>query len=129
MNLTCSECENPILQKNVIIEHLNCRHSDFQSNFEKGEKLVCPKCNKDLKQIGVDYARVGSGYQCANKHLFSAPEVKFECLACKEKFGIEDGNLEIQKFYSLNHEKMESAHESYLEFVCLPEGLFPKKKI
>jgi KaiC/GvpD/RAD55 family RecA-like ATPase len=129
INLACPECQNLALKKSGIIEHLNCRYSDFLSNFEKQEKLVCPKCNKELTQIGVDYAKIGTGYQCSNKHIFPAPEISFECLACKEKFDMDSWHLEVQKNYNIKQERKENIKQSSLEFACSPEGFLSKKQV
>ncbi|MCW3983415.1 MAG: hypothetical protein NWE96_05410 [Candidatus Bathyarchaeota archaeon] len=99
--LQCPQCESRLLNRGEIIEHFSCGYVDFDTNFKRDDKLVCLKCNKDLKQIGVDYRRVGVGYSCANRHLFSTPRIVFVCSKCKEQFDFSEAKLEKQYIYEL----------------------------
>lgn len=102
--MQCPECENRLLEKWVVIEHFKCGYTDFKSTFKTDGKLICPKCGTELKQIGVDYRRVDTGYRCANKHLFSNPILSFVCSECKEKFNLSDAKLKDQYEYELTEE-------------------------
>jgi KaiC/GvpD/RAD55 family RecA-like ATPase len=59
MYLQCPTCQSQLLEKTEALEHFNCGHINARTNFEHNGKLMCPKCNKELKQIGVDYKRAG----------------------------------------------------------------------
>ncbi|PVX25871.1 MAG: hypothetical protein CW691_03230, partial [Candidatus Bathyarchaeum sp.] len=99
--LQCPECQNRVLEKGDIIEHFKCGNIDFENKFIRGEKLVCGKCNNELKQLGVDYRRAGVGYQCSNKHIFSSPKTVFVCAQCREQFELKDALLQTQFNYEL----------------------------
>jgi KaiC/GvpD/RAD55 family RecA-like ATPase/DNA-directed RNA polymerase subunit RPC12/RpoP len=109
--LQCPDCGNRLLEKGDIIEHFSCGHVDFELNFQANSKLVCPKCVKELKQIGVDYKKLGIGYQCSNKHLFTNPRLTLVCANCNEKFNIEDAKLESQYTYTLTEKGKHLAKE------------------
>jgi len=112
--LQCPECESRLLNRGEIIEHFICGCVDFDSNFKHEDKLVCPKCNKELKQVGVDYRRVGVGYSCANRHMFSAPRIVFVCTQCRAQFGLSEAKLEKQYTYELTEKgKRQAEQDSY----------------
>ncbi|MGD2066182.1 MAG: recombinase zinc beta ribbon domain-containing protein, partial [Candidatus Bathyarchaeota archaeon] len=74
---------------------------DFRSKFEKDGVLVCPKCGKKLKVIGVDYRKIENWYRCSNKHVFGQPNFKFECSKCGGRFSLEDTRIEMLHKYNL----------------------------
>jgi hypothetical protein len=99
--MQCPECQNRVLDKGEIIEHFKCGNIGFEASFVRSGKLVCQKCNSELKQLGVDYRRVGVGYRCANKHLFSIPKIVFVCAQCREQFDLNEAKLQTQYSYEL----------------------------
>jgi KaiC/GvpD/RAD55 family RecA-like ATPase/DNA-directed RNA polymerase subunit RPC12/RpoP len=101
MYLQCPECQSRLLDKGDIIEHFCCGNVGFETGFIRGDKLVCQKCNSELKQLGVDYRRVGVGYSCENKHIFSLPKIVFVCTKCREKFDLNEAKLETSFSYEL----------------------------
>lgn len=92
--LVCPVCNSTELVKGEVIEHHKCHHIDFKTNFvgEDGS-LVCPKCEEKLKQIGVDYVKVGISYKCNNSHIFPSPEHRYFCRQCKESFSEDESKL------------------------------------
>jgi len=99
--LQCPECQSRVLDKGEILEHFKCGNVGFESAFTRGDKLVCQKCNSELKQLGVDYRRVGVGYRCANKHIFSIPRIMFVCTQCKTEFDLREAKLQTLFSYEL----------------------------
>ena len=102
LRLQCPECGDIQLKKGESLEHLACGHVDFVSKFERGEgELVCPKCEKKLKMIGVDYRRIKSWYKCSHNHFFGQPATGFNCCYCKKDFTSADALLEMLQEYQL----------------------------
>ena|GEM_PF-1319990 len=99
--LKCPDCGNILLEKGETIEHFNCGHVAFRLNFEREGKLVCPKCHKELRQIGVDYRQVGAWYKCSAGHVFPNIQVQFICTKCKYKFDLDSARLGTHKKYAL----------------------------
>ena len=100
--LECPECKSTQMNKEEALEHFDCGHIDFRSNFDKGEgSLVCPKCGKKLKVIGVDYRKIENWYRCSNKHFFGQPNFKFGCSKCNRRFTLEEANLDMLHQYNL----------------------------
>jgi CheY-like chemotaxis protein len=100
--LECPECESTQINKEEALEHFDCGNIDFRSKFDKGEGvLVCPKCGKKLKVIGVDYRKIENWYSCPNKHFFGQPNIKFGCPKCNRRFSLEEAKLEMLQRYKL----------------------------
>lgn len=80
----CPYCGSIRFEKVVIIEHLPCGYSGPETDFltPTGD-LVCPKCGKRLKAIGVDYLKTADLYHCLDcGEFFSLPEMRFICMNC-----------------------------------------------
>jgi CheY-like chemotaxis protein len=81
----CRNCGASNFVRGRVIEHNKCGHVDLENSYEgKAEnKLTCPKCNKDLKLIGVDYFRLESAFKCLACHIvFSSPTQTYDCNNC-----------------------------------------------
>ncbi len=105
--LVCPICDSYDLDKGEVIEHNKCHHIDFKSNFvDYNGNFVCPKCGEALKQIGVDYMRVGVNYTCHNHHIFPYAEHKYTCKNCGKEFNEDEANLvELYKYRILDEGK------------------------
>jgi uncharacterized protein YejL (UPF0352 family) len=80
-----------------VIEHLNCGNIDLESNFlsSEGGGLICRKCNKRLKAIGVDYVKPGSYCICLSCNKLS-PEGRAQpiCLNCARSLAADELKVE-----------------------------------
>jgi len=73
---------------------------DTNGNF------TCPKCGEPVKQIGVDYIKVGVNYSCHNGHIFPYPEHLYKCVECIEEFTEEESKLfDVYKYEILDEGK------------------------
>ncbi|MEM2967908.1 MAG: ATPase domain-containing protein [Candidatus Bathyarchaeia archaeon] len=101
LHLKCPDCVSLLLEKGETLEHFSCGHVAFRPNFEHDGKLICPKCHKELRQIGVDYRQIGSWYKCSAGHISPNAQLKLICAKCHAEFDIDNANLTIQKTYEL----------------------------
>lgn len=102
LHLECPECESNKMAKEEALEHFDCGNIDFRSKYDKGEGiLVCPKCGKKLKVIGVDYRKIENWYRCSNSHHFGQPNFKFVCSKCNGRFPLEETRIDTLYDYSL----------------------------
>lgn len=101
LHLHCPECNSPLMIKGDTIEHYPCGEVNFRSMYEKGDKLVCPKCKKELKTLGVDFRKIGVWHRCSKGHLFILPNQRFGCLECDGKFNLDNTALEVLHEYKL----------------------------
>ena len=67
---------------------------DVEKNFNKKEKLVCPKCDKPLEKEDVDYKKAGVWCKCnsCNKN-FDIPTPSHFCRKCGTISTFEEVNL------------------------------------
>ncbi|MEM0253817.1 MAG: ATPase domain-containing protein [Candidatus Bathyarchaeia archaeon] len=123
--LECPECKSTIIEKGEAIEHFKCGHVDFRNKFEKGDKMVCPKCGKELNKIGVDYRKAGTWYRCHQGHMFAVPLIYFSCIKCNRIYDLDEAKFEIQNIYQLNEEakekldKLREKEQTTIDFCAL----------
>ncbi len=80
VHFTCSICGSPSLEKVNVLEHLTCGYIAPEKEFHKEGQLVCPKCRKTLKALGVDYKRQRNVYKCLEcGSLIPIPDRLYSC--------------------------------------------------
>lgn len=82
VQLACPDCKFQSIAKSDLLTHYECQYSgpvaEFRSNARAG--FVCPKCNKELKRVGIDYGNPGIGFECSNcDKVFQFPLVLSYC--------------------------------------------------
>jgi transcription elongation factor Elf1 len=99
----CPMCKSFNISKGQAIEHLDCGHVDLEENFRTDEGRVCPKCGKKVRQIGVDYSRVGALYRCEDcGEKFSEPMNMLRCMRCGATFPQEEAAEKNIYSYTFN---------------------------
>jgi Thaumarchaeal output domain 1 len=79
----CRACGGSDLADEAIIHHYRCGCQQAESGFVHGMALVCPKCRRDLRHIGVDYSKSGLTVRCRHCGACSPePDPRFACLDC-----------------------------------------------
>jgi Thaumarchaeal output domain 1 len=79
----CPQCGGADLVEESLVHHFRCGWQDAESHFAQGRILVCPKCRRELRHLGVDYDKPGMIVVCrACKASNSEPMVRFACLDC-----------------------------------------------
>lgn len=78
------------LETENLIHHFSCAYVGPESDFSREDKFICPKCNKTLRHIGVDYDKPSVMYHAVDHdRYFQNPEMKAECLNCGHMNDIE----------------------------------------
>ena len=79
----CSKCRSAHLVDESYLHHFRCAYQGPESEFRRGEDLVCPKCSRELVNFGTDYDRPGAMSVCLKcRHADSEPLIGFSCLDC-----------------------------------------------
>lgn len=87
---TCPKCSSVDISEHNMIHHFRCANISPEHTYMNGGRLVCPKCSRDLKHIGVDYDRPTTSYHCNQCSInFSEAKVICECENCLKKSPIE----------------------------------------
>jgi GGDEF domain-containing protein len=98
----CPKCGSSNSTTEDIIHHFPCAYvgplSDFTNEID--DQLDCPKCNKRLRHIGVDYDKPSVLHECkACDHKFQDFNVKAKCLSCSTDNLVEQlKGREIRKY-------------------------------
>lgn len=97
LKISCPLCGSTNTDQGKVIEHLNCGNIDLESNFfsTEGGGLICRKCKKRLKAIGVDYVKPGSYCICLSCNKLS-PEGRTQpiCLNCARSLAADELKVE-----------------------------------
>jgi len=101
--LVCPLCDSSKLKRGLTIEHLECGYIGFE---EEVKNMICPKCGKKMRALGVDYRKPGVMYRCLScKSFTSKPAKKFACLKERHVFYEEEAASKEIYSYRLNPEK------------------------
>ena len=110
--LFCPRCQGVNLEKEILIEHYKCGFNGSESSFRSGQDYVCPKCNKTLTQIGVDYQRLGVAYECTHcQEKFTEPVEKWTCQDCENRFETKEASLRYLHIFKLADNAKTSLHQ------------------
>lgn len=116
----CPKCESLKIEDEATIHHFQCANVGRESDYVKGAKLICPKCNNELRHIGVDYDKPSEVLWCATcNHNFADPKLDCLCLACGRSFKPEDANIGDISEYSISEMGIRAAAEGVLPGVGL----------
>ena len=110
IHYTCPQCKSFDVKKSALIEHIKCGYIDTEDRFQQEEKLVCPKCHKELTQPDLDYHRAGVWCTCNNcGKSFDIPVPAHFCRECNENFTFDEANYNDVYSYSLTSDAKEEA--------------------
>lgn len=89
----CPKCSSANTTPDDIIHHFPCGYvgpmQDFKNEID--DKLDCPKCNKRLRHIGVDYDKPSVIHECNNcNHKFQDYYVNAKCMSCSSDKPVEN---------------------------------------
>lgn len=80
---TCPQCASDDIHSDELVHHFKCAYTAEITNFRKADRLVCPKCERELKHIGVDYDKPSIIYNCNScSHQFQDPKIMTACYNC-----------------------------------------------
>lgn len=86
----CPRCGSANLSVDDLIHHFPCGYVGPEREFKEGENLICPKCGKVLRHIGMDYDRPSIIYNCEDcNYTFQEPEITGLCFYCEEIHPVE----------------------------------------
>jgi hypothetical protein len=113
----CPYCKSFDIQKSSLIEHVKCGYMDVEENFQKTNRLVCPKCHEELKKPDLDYRKAGIWCTCKEcGKSFDIPIATHFCRDCHGNFTFEDIIIENVYAYRL---KAEAKDEAALGWVLI----------
>ncbi len=79
----CANCASIDISETIFLHCYCCGHVATQDAYLAGDGMRCPKCQTQLRHIGVDYDRALETYQCGTcTTRFAQPDVRARCLHC-----------------------------------------------
>lgn len=79
----CHSCMSANICEEVVVHHFQCAFEAPESRFRTEMGLVCPKCARKLRHIGLDYDKPGSITRCSDcGSINDKPNVGFKCISC-----------------------------------------------
>lgn len=107
LSASCPKCGSLNTRKKEIIEHLNCGYQGETKKFEdKNGDYICPKCKKELKAIGVDYAKMSDIRVCKScGEISDSTDYIIRCEDCEKSFDMEEGEEKRLYSYHLKEKK------------------------
>ena len=111
----CPNCNSIDIERKTLLEHLECGTIDSIDNFLLEGGLVCPKCNKELIEAGVDYQKLGSWFECGQCNKRSdMPNPIHRCRNCGHIFTIKDAGFVNIYAYRLSGEAEDEFKRTYI---------------
>jgi len=110
MHYCCPHCKSFDVRKSALIEHIQCGYIDTEEKFRKNDKLVCPRCRKELTKPDVDYHKAGVWCTCNEcGKSFDIPVPAHFCRDCRRNFTFEESLYKDAYSYSLTPEATKEA--------------------
>lgn len=98
----CSQCGSAGSEHESLIHHYACAHIGPESDFRRGQELICPKCRLTQMVIGADFEVVSGGCRCVDCGAVSSEqELIGHCLSCQYRFPARDAAVESLTGYSV----------------------------
>ncbi len=106
--LVCKLCRSPDILRGSAIAHDACGNIDLSDKYRNEDgTLVCHKCNRSLKAIGVDYSTLNPIYHCLNcKALLSDIGQFYKCLDCGKSSTPEEFRILLLNQYVFDIDKL-----------------------
>jgi hypothetical protein len=113
----CPQCSSSHSVTEDLVHHFPCAYvgpiKDFQNTID--DDLNCPKCNKKLRHIGVDYDKPSVLHTCQGcSHQYQDYHVKAKCLTCHFDNPVETLISREIRDYKLTRKGISVAYNGYL---------------
>jgi hypothetical protein len=81
----CPRCRSIDVEIEEVIHHFACAYVGPVTEFRDGVSLACPKCEDQLRHMGMDYDRPADTYICRGcGYVFTESRVEARCMRCRE---------------------------------------------
>jgi transcription elongation factor Elf1 len=120
----CPNCKSFDVTKSALVEHLQCGYIDTEDRFAEEDKLICPRCGKELVKPDIDYRKAGIWCTCSEcKKSFDIPVPSHFCRDCHKNFTFEDATYKNVYLYTLSEKAKEEASLGWILVAPVKEFL------
>lgn len=107
----CSKCHSPHLEEQSLIHHFRCATIKPEKAYlatRNDGNMVCPKCDHQLRHIGVDYDKPSSIYTCNRcQHQSQQIQIWAKCCNCDKDTPVEHLLKQEIRSYQVTEKDME----------------------
>lgn len=112
----CAKCRSGNTTEEPIIHHLRCGYQGPERDFQKDDRMQCPKCRHHLEHFSVDYDKPGAMTVCNDcGHSTGDSAVGFSCLDCDTRHDTAQMQVRTIYHYQLTETGREAAFQAPLE--------------
>lgn len=98
----CPKCNSIDIKAHDMVHHFVCAHVAPEKDFKVENGLECPKCDKQLRHIGIDYDKPSTIYSCNScNHEFQNSSMKALCVDCTTEHELDELLEKLIGNYSL----------------------------
>lgn len=113
----CPHCNSANSKTEDLIHHFPCAYigpiSDFQNKIDNS--LTCPKCNKTIRHIGIDYDKPSVIHHCNNcDQNYQDAFVKAKCMSCEQDNDVQYLVPKSVNIYKLTRKGRSAATSGFL---------------
>jgi len=121
IRLVCPTCGSGRIIKGSVIEHMICGYVDFEQVFyEHG--YACPKCQKKLNALGVDYRKSGAFFKCMScGRITPLPVKRYICCKCLKANTEEELDMKQIHRYAVNLDKISNIAATFVDISPLTD--------
>jgi len=124
MHYCCPHCKSFDVRKSALIEHIKCGYIDTEEKFRKDDRLVCPRCRKELTKPDLDYHKAGVWCTCNEcGKSFDIPVAAHFCRDCHRNFTFEEALYKDVYSYDLTPEALKEATLGWILITPIREFL------
>jgi diguanylate cyclase (GGDEF)-like protein len=120
----CPYCRSSLIIRKEVLHHFRCGWVGIEDEAEHGTDLMCPKCKKHLRHIGVDYERASESHYCTTcEKIFAQPLEEFLSIPCGRQIP-KDGIMIHPVFvYRMTQNGEEAVAKQSFDGVQLQKGI------
>jgi diguanylate cyclase (GGDEF)-like protein len=124
----CTHCRSSLIVKKEVLHHFHCGWVGVEEEAARGTDLVCPKCERQLRHLGVDYERTSQSYFCtACRKIFTEPIEEFLSPHCGRQIGKESTMIHPVFAYSITSTGLEVARRGTFDDVPISRGIIDRE--
>jgi diguanylate cyclase (GGDEF)-like protein len=123
----CSYCRSSLIVRKEVLHHFTCGWVGIEDEAKQGADLICPKCEKTLRHLGIDYERTSESYYCTScKKVFARPVEQLLSITCGRQIPIDGAMILPIYAYSITRLGAQAAAKGSVEDLNIRKGITEK---
>jgi diguanylate cyclase (GGDEF)-like protein len=120
----CPFCRSSLVVQKEVLHHFRCGWVGIEEEARQATDLVCPKCHKHLRHIGVDYERASQSYYCTTcRKIFAQPLEEFLSVPCGRQIPKDGTMIQPVFIYTITLIGVEAAGRHSFDGIPVEKGI------